>query len=653
MQIAPQQNQVSMSGNFAQTKYQIEVTALTFDLMINKLYKDKPQSIIRELVSNAWDAHVDAKTTDRAVIVTLPTELEKNLIIKDFGTGLSPEDVTGFYCRICATNREKSNDFLGGYGLGCKSPHSYADQYTVQSRWKGIQYTFSIFKGEDGIPTIALINQTHTDEHNGLTITVPVKRGDINDFAVAAQKVLPWFPNISNNKDINSCNPLWERDGISLYKPTFFMPARLYARVGNVLYEIDGELLDKELIKNREYYWKTAIVIDIPIGVVSIIPSREELAYDTKTKAYLNEAVKQARNILVKEAILIIEDAPTYKEACINSKAFRLTLNSMEWWDKRITKDGQPFSDYILTEVPDAIKVGTIEQNSRGRSYKIGSYSDKKTINAHIEKGLTICYASSKTKHLTERVRKLSPYDIDSNGYLIVTDKRCNELFESCTIGKVCFIDLDNYYIEPKTRIAGTKRETFQVNDLYDNNVWIPDEEFFYLEGKHNCVSFAGQNDNFFSIRNTFALMGYRDILVIPPFKMASIKKLNNAIDFNEEFKRHCERLRKDTHLWISIYAYRKFAWAEYHTDKQLHTTFAKKHPHHPLIELMKLLKEGEKKSCIACLFEDHDEKLPEIAIPDDINKQYEQYKVFLNILPIEDPHMINAYDFYLENYNA
>ena len=69
---------------------------------------------------NAVDSHIVACTTDKPYDVHLPTNDDPYFYIRDYGTGLSNEDVKEIWC--CYFNSTKRDDVCtighpGGFGL--------------------------------------------------------------------------------------------------------------------------------------------------------------------------------------------------------------------------------------------------------------------------------------------------------------------------------------------------------------------------------------------------------------------------------------------------------------------------------------------------------------------------------------------------------
>lgn len=117
MKIDTSKGNIEVIGDVKEFKTSIDPKNLEYitTLLSSNLYSDPEQSFIREIVSNAWDSHVEAGTTDVPVIVKIDNS-NKSITIRDFGVGLSPERFRDIYCNIGSSTKRDSNEFIGGFG---------------------------------------------------------------------------------------------------------------------------------------------------------------------------------------------------------------------------------------------------------------------------------------------------------------------------------------------------------------------------------------------------------------------------------------------------------------------------------------------------------------------------------------------------------
>ena len=92
MIISENKQDVAVCGSFKTSGFKIQASSKAFDILSSNIYTHKVRAVIREISCNAVDAHTAAGNPDR-IHVHLPTRLEPHFSVRDYGTGLSDEDV--------------------------------------------------------------------------------------------------------------------------------------------------------------------------------------------------------------------------------------------------------------------------------------------------------------------------------------------------------------------------------------------------------------------------------------------------------------------------------------------------------------------------------------------------------------------------------
>ena len=75
----------------------IEISPLLYKLMYSSMYEDKEQVVLQELSANALDAHKAAGKEHIPISIILPTQLSPELVVQDFGVGMSYETISSIY----------------------------------------------------------------------------------------------------------------------------------------------------------------------------------------------------------------------------------------------------------------------------------------------------------------------------------------------------------------------------------------------------------------------------------------------------------------------------------------------------------------------------------------------------------------------------
>lgn len=525
------------------TAFGIEINEFTFDLLIKKLYSNPIKSIVRELVSNAWDSHTAANQTDVAITVNAPTPFDPYFTVQDYGTGLSHEAMTSLYNMLCASNRRDSNDALGGYGLGSKSPFSYTDQFTVESRYNGWKRLYAIYRNTNNIPTLSLMSTTATDEHNGLTVKIPVKSVDQHKFNAAIQEELLFFPRINTNIDIIKPTVLWasDDDQIIVTKTHNYFNGFLYAVVGNVIYQVPSKQLfnNKNEIYNQDYSWKGNLFIRCEIGKLSIVPNREDLQYNDTTVDYLEAKVSKAKDIIQEYIKTAIPLCPTYNSACKQFGPLRVALSSMRWWSDSFThpeRPNEPISSYVTIPLPEEVEAAFTTTRRRG-PLRIHHWTEKDHIKIDVDGEYTLLWCPKKTPYLAERLRNIQ----HSNTTKLILrggdQDTLTELFNNELLTPVVTHNLSDYQVEPRTSSNRKGLIKTLTSDTINTNELDPDYDA-YLCINNNCVVYQERQYSLYTItgaKNTldnFADYRIRHIALLPKSRWNSkiTKELPDAL---------------------------------------------------------------------------------------------------------------------------
>jgi hypothetical protein len=278
---------VEHTGVTENKSFGIKFDAKMANILASGLYSDKIKSIIRELSCNAFDSHTESKN-DEPFEVHLPSTWEPWFHVKDFGTGLSHEQITDIYTTYGVSTKTDSNEYIGQLGLGSKSPFSYTDAFTVDSRFNGTEYHYAMHKDDSGMPSMALMGSNPTNEKNGITVKMPVKREDIYRFCEKAVEVFVWFSKKPKIIGANFTYPVEKEVLFSgdywkiLSKSDSYSGNKAYAIMGNVAYPLNINSIPHLTYALRQLL-SFNISITFPIGDLEIAASREELGYDKRT----------------------------------------------------------------------------------------------------------------------------------------------------------------------------------------------------------------------------------------------------------------------------------------------------------------------------------------------------------------------------------
>jgi hypothetical protein len=294
--------------------------AIIMDSLIN-LYSDPIGSIVREITSNCIDANrernlkIDGKIpmeteddksfwSNRETVcieyITKNTILgvDECMMFHDYGCGLSQKRVQDVFTTFGASTKRDNNYEIGGFGLGAKSPLAYADTFYVSSRHNGTETYYMIYRNNDNVPHMDQVYQASTDQQNGTTIIVPIKgRYDASDFTSAISNQLAYFDNIvlkNVEEGITTVRNYYHGKNVIEETDSYIITndgADPCLLVGRVRYPINWDLL-KGVDK---YDYNASVAFKFQIGVLDLVPSREEIRYTPKTITLIQTALNNVK----------------------------------------------------------------------------------------------------------------------------------------------------------------------------------------------------------------------------------------------------------------------------------------------------------------------------------------------------------------------
>jgi len=324
-------------------KITAEATGAVMEALIS-LYSDPLGSVIREITSNAVDAHrerdmklagerpldpeddVSFFSNRQSVEIEYVDENEltgvkQSLIIKDWGIGLSPTRVEDVYTVFGSSTKTGNNSEIGGFGLGSKSLFTYTDTVFIETVYNGIKYTWMISYG-GSVPKAALTFEEETDEKNCVFIHIPLKMVD-NKKRVSSiiQKQLAYFSNIHfSNLETIGIKKNFALTTEEVYIENLTMSKDSFgALVGRVLYPIDWDNSElQEALGDKQVYSMylnyISGVLRFKIGEVDLIRSREALMYTEKTINCIVEKVQALKESLLLEIEKLTKDITNLRD---------------------------------------------------------------------------------------------------------------------------------------------------------------------------------------------------------------------------------------------------------------------------------------------------------------------------------------------------
>jgi hypothetical protein len=346
----PTNNVIEIKGSLGGeiTRMELDQNALVHLMsVLTNLYSDTELAVIREYSTNALDSHIFAGQ-DRPIEVQTPNKFTNEFIVKDFGLGLSKSEIQNVYGNYGASTKRDSDDVAGCLGLGSKSALAYTSAFTVIGVKDGMQTTALISLGEDGAGRIEVVDETETDEPNGVTVRVPSAYH--SDFKDEVRKFFSFWDKgtvlIDGEEPTHFTENMTQLDEtVWVSKPGMYGTA-ITVVMGGVSYEVKDNNLARTLNGRN-------VVVMADMGTVDFVPSREALNMTQRTKEFLKELTEfVAREIdrILQEKI----DATTSRKEVIELAQQRLARNkrdSIIW--NNIEHDLIINEDFILYDVDE------------------------------------------------------------------------------------------------------------------------------------------------------------------------------------------------------------------------------------------------------------------------------------------------------------
>ena len=326
------------------TQYSIKASAKAFKILSDGLYSDKIAAPIRELSTNAYDAHVAKGNTNTPFDVHLPSVAEPWFSIRDYGIGMSKQELETTYTTYFDSNKTHSNDFVGCMGLGSKTPFTLSDAFTVTSIKDGKKTTVINYLDAD-VPNFSIISEENTDEASGTEIKfTPTEAHTYDKLRESAQRILGYF-DVTPNLTIGSTKeevkvPTKRLEG----KDWYYVDSQLahsdsIILMGNVAYPFNfcdvSDDFEKKYGWSNTYEYRRLVsnlVFRVPIGNLDVTASREEIGWTSEGREYMVNFVERVNNEIKDIMNEQLNDCENFWDA-------RILFNSMVGYNEEYYSD--------------------------------------------------------------------------------------------------------------------------------------------------------------------------------------------------------------------------------------------------------------------------------------------------------------------------
>ena len=350
--------------------------------LLRNNYSNTRLAVVREVSANALDANLEAGA-DRPIEIKLPTSMNPTFAVRDFGGGLSQDEVFNLYSKYGKSTKRTSNNYIGAFGIGKFAPLSYGENFTCVSYNGGKKTSYNIFVDESDDTKIVKLHEEYSSEPSGLSIEVAIADDDTDEFREVVQKFFQFFSDdempkflgveedfiTKREKVLESNNDSWFLLGEKTQN--YYSRNQSHVIMGRVAYPLDKQAINTEnFIKDSN---KRSIVdniinmegfyLRVPLGSVKLHHSRESLEYSKATQkkivSSLLVAVDEIQEI-AKEKLadsLDLWEAKRNYAKIVNAMPYgirNIFENAFEWQGIKITsshfqRDYQLQDDLIIT----------------------------------------------------------------------------------------------------------------------------------------------------------------------------------------------------------------------------------------------------------------------------------------------------------------
>lgn len=328
---------VESSGQVKDIDFSIdkEDQGLLFEMLRNKIYKKPIDAICREIASNSRDANVEVGRGDVPIEVEIKegTFLIDNsslyIEFRDCGPGISEERMENVFCKYAKSTKRDTNDQIGGFGLGAKTPFAYTDIFIINTVSDGRRYSWVAYIDESKRGKLNLQHVVDTEDPNGTSIIIPIvsseDRRRFEDAVIRYTYLWSVRPVLINfGKDY----PKIEREDITLSSgnvisiirdvdeySTPFRAAHLVL-IDEVPYEIDLNTFDQYhsvFSRNNGMY----LCFNFGNGVLDLPISRETVQFTDYTKGVILGILEETYLFFKERVSTLLNGADSYIMACL------------------------------------------------------------------------------------------------------------------------------------------------------------------------------------------------------------------------------------------------------------------------------------------------------------------------------------------------
>lgn len=299
---------------------------------LSSLYQNPRKIVVQEYMSNGRDAHREAGKGDTPIQVTLPTELDPMLRIRDFGVGLNEERVTTVFCWFGESTKRGSNGETGGFGIGAKCGFAYNSRSfivtsIIEEDGVRIKRLYAAHLNEEEIPQFVGMGEEETDEAIGVEVAIPVPEHDFDYVKQHVKEVSEYWnaaknsarPIVTNDElEYNDREVVMEGEGWVLYdteKDSWSgRNGKPFVILDGIQYPIPTDVYEG-LDEEAKAITRLNVALSFDTGDIYPAANRENLKFNDQVKDLICERLTECFNLIKQDMQAEIINTATLREA--------------------------------------------------------------------------------------------------------------------------------------------------------------------------------------------------------------------------------------------------------------------------------------------------------------------------------------------------
>ena len=275
------------------TAFEMVQDAAFFQMLSSNLYSNQKLAVVREVMCNAWDAHIESGITHLPIKVQITDD--NDLIISDSGAGIPQGLIGKIYGTYGASTKKNDSRSTGGFGLGCKSPFALVDSFLVTNECEGKKVIYNMTKSSvesQGLPSMTKIVELPSN-NTGLSVKLRIERNDVNEIeryirfiAMHGDMHCDYNGTIMSTMDLSTIPGSYKVDN-GWYAP-YMGDHRVFVRYGAVIYPMlktPGTDRGMSLLVDfMDMAGFSRIVVQAAPDTLALTPNREALSSQKMTE---------------------------------------------------------------------------------------------------------------------------------------------------------------------------------------------------------------------------------------------------------------------------------------------------------------------------------------------------------------------------------